>query len=242
MKNIRLLIYSLFACSMLLVSACSDAFKAKLAAGMAVAEYFGSSNVVVGTAMRSSADKGSRSLITVTIKDVKWQDYDEKELEVLTCLAAYDFMKKLAAGEAKNDQYIGVDLEDAMNGTKEFEYKVADLLALDGAISISTQFYEAYKSGSVPGLNAVIDQTSIDSSAVNEMTALSTELNNEFGGNGQRKMAIRGLNVDEEMETGEKTWQVLLTEQSKDLVHRYLVNVDKKTRKIIGVSYNTRKP
>lgn len=225
---------------MLLVSGCSESFKNKLAAGMSVAAYFGSSNVVVGTAMRTSADKGSRSLITLTIKDVAWQDYDEKQLEMLGCMAAHDFLKKLLPGEAKNEEYIGIDLEDAMNGTKELEYKVADLLQLDESIAIANRFYESFKSESPSGLVAVFDTASIDNAAILEMTALSASLNKEMDVN-QRNVTVKGLNTEEEMETGEIAWQVQLVESVKGLEHRYLVNVDKKTRKIIGISYNTKK-
>lgn len=240
MKNIRSLCFLVLAGSMLLVSGCSESFKTKLAAGMAVASYFDSNNVTVGTATRSSADKGTRSLITVTIKDVKWQDYEEKQLEMLGCLAAHDFLKKLMPGDAKNDQYIGVDLEDAMNGTKELEYKVTDLLALDEAITISTRFYDVFKTESIPGLAAIIDTASIDMAAIGEIAALSASLNKEMAAN-DRKMSIKGLNTQEEMETGEIAWQVQLIESVNGLEHRYLVNVDKKTRKVIGISYNTRK-
>lgn len=240
MKNVRHLLIIMLAGSMLLVSGCSESFKNKLAAGMAIAPYFGSSSVVVGTATRTSADKGTRSLITVTVKDVQWKDYEEKQLELLGCLAAHDFLKKLLPGEAKNEEYIGIDLEDAMNGTKELEYKVADLLALDEAITISSRFYDVFKTESPAGLVAIIDTTSIDNAAILEIAALSANLNKETDANA-RKMSIKGLNTEEEMETGEIAWQVQLVESIKGLEHRYLVNVDKKTRKIIGISYNTKK-
>lgn len=240
MKNIRKFLFTMLAGSMMLVSGCSDSFKNKLAAGMSIAPYFGASSVLVGTATRTSADKGTRSLITVTVKDVQWKDYEEKQLEMLGCMAAHDFLKKLLPGEAKNEQYIGIDLEDAMNGTKEFEYKVADLLALDEAITISSRFYDVFKSESAAGLAAIIDTASIDNAAILEIAALSANLNKELDANA-RKMSIKGLNTEEEMETGEIAWQVQLVEDIKGLEHRYLVNVDKKTRKIIGISYNTRK-
>jgi hypothetical protein len=240
MKNIRSLCFILLAGTMLLVSACSESFKTKLAAGMSIAPYFNSSSVMVGTATRTSADKGTRSLITVTIKDVKWQDYEEKQLEMLGCLAAHDFLKKLLPGDATNDQYIGIDLEDAMNGTKELEYKVADLLELDGPVQTATSFYSAFSKADGAGIAVLSDTSYLNPVAISEILELNRQVDSVFAG-APRKMEFAGLDPDEQMEQGEKAWQVLLTETAKTLKVRYLINIDKKSKKVIGVTYDSKK-
>ncbi len=240
MKNIRHLLLAMLAGTMLLVSGCSESFKAKLAAGMSIAPYFGANSVTVGTASRTSSDKGTRSLITVTIKDVKWQDYEEKQLEMLGCLAAHDFLKKLLPGDAKNDQYIGIDLEDAMNGTKELEYKVSDLLELDGPIQTANSFYAAFSKADGSGITALSDTSYLGTVAISEILELNRQVDSVFGGD-TRKLEYAGLDPDEQMEQGEKAWQVLLTETAKTLKVRYLINIDKKSKKVIGVTYDSKK-
>lgn len=239
MKTIKGFFVVLLAGGLVLASGCSKSFQNKLAAGMAVASYFGSSNVTVGTAARTSLDKGSRSLTTVTVKDVKWQDYEEIQLEMLGCLAAHDFLKKLLPGDVKNDEYIGINLEDAMNGTKELEYKVSDLLELDGPMKTAQQFYDAFRKRDEAGVAAVSDTSYLNHTAMVQIIGLNQWVDSAFGGS-PRAMVYDGLKSEAEMEEGEKAYQIILVEKTKDLKIRYLLNIDRKSKKVIGVSYDSK--
>lgn len=226
-------ILSLLAVGILLMAGCSAGFKRKLEAGIALQEMFGASSVTVGTSTNYSSDKGNRALTTMTFSGVDPKGWDDKGLEAVAHLAAYQFMKKLAADDLKGDTHVGITVEMTDGTSHEFEYAIEDdLRKIEPFIPVADQLIEACGKEDKAKFESLIDKTLMPDSILPQVYDYNHYVDSVYGKT-PPKVELKGIRFDHSEEGNLDLFSTLYIQKNEQYKTRYEINVDRKTNKVV---------
>lgn len=234
-----LIVFLLLAGLGLFVQSCSAGFKKKMEVAVTLKDNLGAKSVTVGYEAKTDTDKGKRVMTTLTFTGINPDGWDDLGVYIASNLAAYRFVQQMSSQEISGETHVQVVLEMENKMTYTNEFLIKELQESKAFVEVTDQTVEACKNQENQKLHELCDQSYLPDSVMGSIYHVNAYSDSLYRGK-TRKPELKGIRfANGEEDPNLELFSTLYLEKHPGVITRYVINVDRKTKKVVFVSVST---